>query len=301
MCRLRRRARPGDFLRQVTAILAGVAGSLRIGPARLASLPIAFARGLPTGAEEASYPIPGADGVTIDKEREVILARYEQSVYAFALSCPHQKTPLRWHEAGASLPVPQAQEQVSSPTGSFSEGRATRNMDRYAIRREGDNVRRRSRHALQRGREPGWLDFRGGARLSWQASVACPLAPAEALAQSPPAAPPGPAGGQRSGLHRLEVLSGLLFQVPRRRRPRHHGRAGSHLFAHRGGWGSRPIRSTVDRAPGRLESSAAPDQRMRGFEDLLDQNLIDALYAYVRVRSEGSWRRAAPTGAPPAQ
>ena len=81
---------------EVTAILAGVAGSLRIGPARLASLPIAFARGLPTGAEEASYPIPAEDGATIDKRHEVILVRYEKAVYAFSLSCPHQKTPLRW-------------------------------------------------------------------------------------------------------------------------------------------------------------------------------------------------------------
>lgn len=39
---------------------------------------------------------------------------------------------------------------------------------------------------------------------------------------------------------------------------------------------------------GASSSSAAPDQNMRGFEDLLDQTLIDALYSYVRLRSEGT-------------
>jgi mono/diheme cytochrome c family protein len=34
--------------------------------------------------------------------------------------------------------------------------------------------------------------------------------------------------------------------------------------------------------------STAPDRRMRGFEDLLDQELIDALFAYVRARSDSS-------------
>jgi nitrite reductase/ring-hydroxylating ferredoxin subunit len=128
-----------DFLRQVTAILAGVAGSLRIGPSRLASLPIAFARGIPTGAEEASYPIPAEDGATIDKPHEVILVRYEKAVYAFSLSCPHQKTPLRWQPDAHRFQCPKHKIRFQ-PDGSFIDGRATRNMDRHAIRREGDEV-----------------------------------------------------------------------------------------------------------------------------------------------------------------
>ena len=52
---------------------------------------------------------------------------------------------------------------------------------------------------------------------------------------------------------------------------------------------------------GASSPSAAPDQKMRGFEDLLDQNLIDALYAYVRARSEGSLAPGRPHRAPAAQ
>ena len=39
---------------------------------------------------------------------------------------------------------------------------------------------------------------------------------------------------------------------------------------------------------GSSSPSAAPDQQMRGFGDLLDPQLVDALYAYVHARSDGS-------------
>ena len=129
-----------EFLRQVTAILAGVAGSLRVAPGLLAGFPIDFIRGRQTDADEAAYPIPAEDGATIDKPREVILVRYEKVVYAFALSCPHQKTPLRWKPEAMQFQCPKHKSRFQ-PDGSFIDGRATRNMDRYAIRREGEEVR----------------------------------------------------------------------------------------------------------------------------------------------------------------
>jgi nitrite reductase/ring-hydroxylating ferredoxin subunit len=129
-----------DFLRQMTAFLAGVAGSLGIAPARLAGLPMAFVTGRPINSDEATYPIPAEDGATIDKPREVILVRYEKAVYAFGLSCPHQKTPLRWKPETSQFQCPKHKSRFQ-PDGSFIDGRATRNMDRHAIRREGDQVR----------------------------------------------------------------------------------------------------------------------------------------------------------------
>jgi nitrite reductase/ring-hydroxylating ferredoxin subunit len=128
-----------EFLRQLTGMLAGVAGSLRI-PVLPAGLPIAFAAGRSTDRDEAAYPIPAEDGATIDKPREVILVRYEKAVYAFALSCPHQKTPLRWKPEANQFQCPKHKSRFQ-PDGGFVDGRATRNMDRYAIRREGEEVR----------------------------------------------------------------------------------------------------------------------------------------------------------------
>lgn len=51
---------------------------------------------------------------------------------------------------------------------------------------------------------------------------------------------------------------------------------------------------------GSSSPSAAPDQRMRGFDDLLDPALVEALYLYVRARSEGSLAPGRPRRAPAA-
>jgi mono/diheme cytochrome c family protein len=51
---------------------------------------------------------------------------------------------------------------------------------------------------------------------------------------------------------------------------------------------------------GSSSPSAAPDQRMRGFDDLLDDALIEALYRYVLARSDGSLAPGRPRRAPAA-
>lgn len=80
-----------------------------------------------------------ADGVSIDKANEVILVRHGGSVYAFALSCPHQNTALRWNADEGRFQCPKHKSRYQ-PDGTFISGRATRNMDRLPIRREGGNV-----------------------------------------------------------------------------------------------------------------------------------------------------------------
>ena len=51
---------------------------------------------------------------------------------------------------------------------------------------------------------------------------------------------------------------------------------------------------------GSSSPSAAADQQMRGFGDLLEPALVDALYAYVRARSDGSLGTGRPRRAPAA-
>ena len=55
---------------------------------------------------------PPADGVQIDRDQEVILVRWQSAIYAFNLSCPHQRTALRWNQGDAPVPVPQAPLEV---------------------------------------------------------------------------------------------------------------------------------------------------------------------------------------------
>ena len=47
--------------------------------------------------------------------------------------------------------------------------------------------------------------------------------------------------------------------------------------------------------------TVAPDRRMRGFEDLLDQSLIDAIYSYLLARSDSSLARGRPHRMPTTQ
>jgi nitrite reductase/ring-hydroxylating ferredoxin subunit len=90
------------------------------------------------GRKTLSYPLPTVDGANIDRDNEVILVRYNNEVFAFNLSCPHQNTALRWNEKDMRFQCPKHHSQYQ-PDGEFITGRATRNMDRLAISRDAAN------------------------------------------------------------------------------------------------------------------------------------------------------------------
>ena len=68
--------------------------------------------------------------------QQLILARAKGMMYAFALSCPHQNTALRWIEEDTAFQCPKHKSRYRDD-GAFIEGRATRSMDRLAVRRDG--------------------------------------------------------------------------------------------------------------------------------------------------------------------
>ena len=96
-------------------------------------------KSLSRSKETLSYVIPAKDEVQIDKDNDVILVRWQNNVYAFNLSCPHQNTALRWNDAAKEFQCPKHKSKYT-PVGSFISGRATRGMDRFAIQRQGANV-----------------------------------------------------------------------------------------------------------------------------------------------------------------
>lgn len=120
------------------AALAALAG-VRLVAGGEDSFPVVEAAGADAGASERKYPVPATDGVTIDRAAQVILVRYQQHVYAFNLACPHENTALRWREQAGIFQCPR-HESKYRPDGAFVEGRATRNMDRFAVRRSGDGL-----------------------------------------------------------------------------------------------------------------------------------------------------------------
>jgi nitrite reductase/ring-hydroxylating ferredoxin subunit len=107
-----------------------------------------------TPGPEKSYPIPPSDGVSIDKASEVILVRHAGRVFAFALSCPHQNTALRWvNDDGGRFECPKHHSKYQAD-GVFMSGRATRSMDRLPIRREGDQVLVDVDHMIRQDQAP---------------------------------------------------------------------------------------------------------------------------------------------------
>lgn len=95
--------------------------------------------GVEAGPNQKVYPLPAADGVTIDKAAQVILVRFQGKVIAFNLACPHENNALRWTQAAGRFQCPK-HESKYSPDGTFIGGRATRNMDRLPIARSGNTV-----------------------------------------------------------------------------------------------------------------------------------------------------------------
>ena len=135
-CALTRREAIGRGLAALalTFLAEGVA------PSTVAALTSRVTRivGRDAGANVKAFAVPAQDGVQFAKEDELILVRYQGHVYAFALSCPHQNTALRWVDEGR-FQCPKHKSKYE-PDGTFISGRATRNMDRYAIRHSGSEV-----------------------------------------------------------------------------------------------------------------------------------------------------------------
>lgn len=132
----RRRFLRDSFVSMASALIA-------VGMSRRTALalPLEFTEARSRSGAMRSYGVPPADGAQIDRDNEVILVRWQNAVYAFALSCPHQNTALRWDERDHGFQCPKHHSRFQAD-GSYivGSGRATRNMDRYAIQLQSGNV-----------------------------------------------------------------------------------------------------------------------------------------------------------------
>lgn len=128
-----------EFLRAGALALASL-GLLGLGAGTAEAMPVREIGALPANGgdrhDERRYAIPATDGATIDKDNSVIIARAGGRIYAFSLGCPHQNTSLRWDADDKQFMCPKHKSHYR-PDGTFIDGRATRDMDRLAIRRDG--------------------------------------------------------------------------------------------------------------------------------------------------------------------
>jgi nitrite reductase/ring-hydroxylating ferredoxin subunit len=127
-----------DFFAQISGtVLAALAGG--DAASAKASYPMTEMAAIDAGPSQAMFPLPSADGVAIDKKVQVILVRFQGRVIAFNLACPHENTALRWKPAVNRFECTKHDSKYA-PDGKYIGGRATRNMDRLLIKRDGANL-----------------------------------------------------------------------------------------------------------------------------------------------------------------
>lgn len=125
------------FIRIGLMAVAALA-TLGVAPHQLAALERRFATGRRVG-DELRYPLPTTDGATIDEAHDLIIARVAGVAMAFVLECPHRGTNVRWQGNRNRFFCPK-HRSTFQPNGTLIGGRADRGLDRYAIRREGEEL-----------------------------------------------------------------------------------------------------------------------------------------------------------------
>jgi len=112
-----------------------------------------------TGSQEDGlrrYPVPSTDGVSVDRNAQVMLVRVQNEVVALSLVCPHQNAAVKWLETDHRFQCTRHNSRYQ-PDGTYMSGRATRNMDRFPIRKEGGSLLVDVTRVYQSDRDPaGW-------------------------------------------------------------------------------------------------------------------------------------------------
>ena len=126
-----------ELLRVVVGCASGMLGGAALGAEGLPLLGVTTP--IATQGNERRYAIPSGDGVTIDQSSAVMLTRYQGQVFALAMACPHQSAAVRWLPAEQRFRCSKHDSKYQ-PTGTYTSGRATRNLDRFPIRRDGDQA-----------------------------------------------------------------------------------------------------------------------------------------------------------------
>ena len=77
-------------------------------------------------------------------------------MFAFALSCPHQNAAVKWVAQHNQFECTKHDSHYTAD-GTHVSGRATRNMDRMPIRKDGDIVQVDTAHVFQSDKDSaGW-------------------------------------------------------------------------------------------------------------------------------------------------
>jgi Rieske Fe-S protein len=127
------------FLKRAAVLVSGTLAGIGAAAGPASAVPITAGVPLDAPGPDLTYPIPAADGATVDRDNGVIIVRSQGRVFAFNLSCPHENAAVRWKAAVNRFECSRHDSRYE-PNGTYTSGRATRNMDRFPLRRNGDTV-----------------------------------------------------------------------------------------------------------------------------------------------------------------
>jgi nitrite reductase/ring-hydroxylating ferredoxin subunit len=143
-----------EFLGYSRCVVMGVA-AFGLPTNDLAALPIGLIDGRGDRAERR-YLIPAADSVNIDHAAQVIVVRAAGHAYAFNLACPHEHAAVKWVANDHRFQCTKHDSRYQAD-GVHIAGRATRNMDRFSVGRDGEELVVDVNHWFRSDLDPaGW-------------------------------------------------------------------------------------------------------------------------------------------------
>jgi Rieske Fe-S protein len=130
-----------DFLRDVGVVAAGALVALGASPSDASASAVAYVSPIGGSRETKAYAIPAGDGTQIDKANDTMITRWQGKVFVYSLACPHQNTVLRWRDKEGQFECPKHHSRFQADGVYIKDsGRATRGLDRFAVRKDGNNV-----------------------------------------------------------------------------------------------------------------------------------------------------------------
>ncbi|HEX7981672.1 MAG TPA: Rieske (2Fe-2S) protein [Gemmatimonadaceae bacterium] len=134
------RASRRAFLRDIGAVVATLfAAGAATSPAAALADAVTETRATGSYGPLRTYALPSTNSIAVDVGNEVILARWQNRVYAFSLKCPHRGARLEWIEEEERIFCPKHKARFLAD-GSHDSGRRSRDLDRYRVTRQGGSV-----------------------------------------------------------------------------------------------------------------------------------------------------------------
>lgn len=128
-----------DFVQSAIRGVAAIVGLSAMGGSSAFAQYVSALPNAGGSADEKKYPLPATDGVLVDADNDLIVARVGNNAFAFSIACPHQSTAVKWLGDDHIFQCPKHKSKFT-PTGELISGKAERNLDRLPVKLDGTTL-----------------------------------------------------------------------------------------------------------------------------------------------------------------